>query len=291
MLQQGTMALTQKRSPLAATLLALLASGLGQIYNGQPYKGIIFFLSGYFLIIASALAGLHRYFYGLVGVFALRIAWQAYIIADALVVSIKRKEIVLNFYNKAYIFVIFVLISFLSILTINPLINNRLVGIKSYSIPGGAMQPTLLVGDNIIADQNYYHNTRPQRGEVLIFIYPKDPSIDYLKRVIGLPGDKVEIKDKKVYINGQEYRTAEAVFNDPKIYRGPGDPRRDNFGPVTLPPDNYFVMGDNRDLSFDSRFWGFVPLDRIKGKVLYIYFSRDKEKSQIRWSRFGQAIR
>jgi len=282
--------LNKKRSPIAAFFLALLASGLGQIYNGQLYKGIIFFFSGYALVILSALTGLQRFFLGWIIVLAGRIIWQAYIIADALVVSIRKKEISLNFYNKPYIYILVILISMLSFFTINLLINNELVGIKTFSIPSGAMQPTLAVGDYICVDLKHYRATKPQRGDVAVFIYPKDPAVDYIKRVIGLPGDTVEIRDKKVYINGQEYRTPQAVFKDANIYRGAGDPRRDNFGPVTVPPGNYFFMGDNRDHSYDSRFWGFVPLNLIKGKALYIYYSRDREKSRTRWERLGKSI-
>jgi signal peptidase I len=282
--------LNKKLSPLAAFFLALLASGLGQIYNGQLYKGIIFFFSGYALVILSALAGLQRFFVGMIIFLASRIILQAYIIADALVVSIRKKEISLKFYNQTYIYILFILISMLSFFTINLLINNEIVGIKTFSIPSGAMQPTLVEGDYICADLKHYRATKPQRGDVAVFVYPKDPALDYIKRVIGLPGDKVEIKNKKIYINGALYETPQAIFSDPAVYSGPKAPPRDNLEALTIPPDSYFVLGDNRDHSYDSRFWGFVRADQLKGKALYIYYSRDREKSRTRWERVGKSI-
>ncbi len=155
---------------------------------------------------------------------------------------------------------------------------------QAFSIPSGSMEPTLLVGDYLLVNKlsygirNPFTNKvwiplgQPKRGDVMVFIFPQDPSKDYIKRVIGLPDDKVEIVSKKVYINGKLLETPQAVFDDPT--RIPGSQlTRDNFGPVVVPPDSYFVMGDNRDHSYDSRFWGFVPMDALRGKAVLIYFS------------------
>ncbi len=174
--------------------------------------------------------------------------------------------------------------------------------VQAFSIPSGSMQDTLEIGDYLLVNKfiygirNPFTNkvwvpvSQPQRGDVVVFIYPKDPSVDYIKRVIGLPGDTVQIREKKVFINGQEYRTPQAVFKDPITYRGMGDPRRDFFGPVTVPPGQYFVMGDNRDHSYDSRFWGFVRADQLKGKAMVIYFSIDWERLRPRLGRIGTLI-
>ncbi len=174
--------------------------------------------------------------------------------------------------------------------------------VQAFSIPSGSMQDTLEIGDYLLVNKlvygirNPFTNqvwipvSQPKRGDVVVFIYPKDPSVDYIKRVIGLPGDIVEIRNKSVYINGQEYRTPQAVFKDANIYRGASDPRRDYFGPVTVPPGSYFVMGDNRDHSYDSRFWGFVRADQLRGKALVIYFSIDWEKFGLRLGRIGKLI-
>jgi signal peptidase I len=146
------------------------------------------------------------------------------------------------------------------------------------------MIPTLLVGDYLLVNKFSYgirnpftnkvlvQTWNPQRGDVAVFIFPQDPSKDYIKRIIGLPGDRVQIINKKVYINGELYPTPQARFAD-NVLISPTQSTRDNFGPVVVPKDSYFFMGDNRDQSYDSRFWGFVPMDALRGKALIIYFS------------------
>jgi signal peptidase I len=160
--------------------------------------------------------------------------------------------------------------------------------VQAFSIPSGSMQPTLLVGDYLLVNKfsygirNPFTNkvliplSQPQRGDVVVFIFPQDPSKDYIKRVIGLPGDQVRVVDKKVYVNGKLLETPQAYYTDSTLIPAPSRPTespRDNFGPITVPAKSYFVMGDNRDHSYDSRFWGFVPMDNLRGKALVIYFS------------------
>jgi signal peptidase I len=150
------------------------------------------------------------------------------------------------------------------------------------------MMNTLLVGDYLLVNKftygirNPFNNkvmiplSQPRRGDVAVFIFPQDPSKDYIKRIIGLPGDRVQIINKKVLINGKPLLTPQAQNTDPLIIPPPKSPTespRDNFGPAVVPPNAYFVMGDNRDHSYDSRFWGFVPMDNFKGKAMIIYFS------------------
>jgi signal peptidase I len=159
---------------------------------------------------------------------------------------------------------------------------------QAFSIPSGSMENTLLIGDYLLVNKLSYGIRspldnkviipigKPQRGDVVVFIFPKDPSKDYIKRVIGLPGDRLQIINKKVFINGKEYITPQAVFQDSDKTNEflPGDQvARDNFGPVVVPADSYFCMGDNRDRSYDSRFWGFVPMDNLRGRAMIIYFS------------------
>jgi signal peptidase I len=160
--------------------------------------------------------------------------------------------------------------------------------VQAFSIPSGSMQPTLLIGDYLLVNRfgygvrNPFTNKvlipigKPQRGDIVVFKFPQDPSKDYIKRVIGLPGDRVQIVNKKVSVNGQLVETPQAVFDDPTIIPRSQEvmgPPRDNFGPMVVPANSYFVMGDNRDHSYDSRFWGFVPMDAFKGKAIIIYFS------------------
>lgn len=179
--------------------------------------------------------------------------------------------------------------------------------VEPFKIPSGSMMPTLLVGDFILVNKYTYglrvpilNNTfvevkRPQRGEVMVFRYPKDPSLDYIKRVVGLPGDRIEYRNKQLFLNGQPVTQTEIGNYE---YVGPGlnqvktrhlkeqlgehqhailiddaSPTMD--GGITVPDGHYFVMGDNRDNSNDSRFWGFVPENNVVGRAFYIWMSFD----------------
>jgi signal peptidase I len=134
----------------------------------------------------------------------------------------------------------------------------------------------------------YFRNTiipitDPQRGDIIVFIYPKDRSLDFIKRVIGISGDTIEIKDKKIFINGKLFEDKKGIYTD-------SAQQRDNFGPVTVPKDSLFVLGDNRDKSMDSRFWGFVDLKDVQGKAFIIYWSWNPEEGKIRWQRLGNLL-
>lgn len=160
---------------------------------------------------------------------------------------------------------------------------------QAYKFPSTSMEPTLMRGDCILANKFIYRFSSPERGDIVVFPLPEDPSKDFLKRVLGMPGDKVQIRDKKLYINDEPVDDPYGTFLDPHVM--PGDARpRDNFGPVTVPPKSFFVMGDNRDHSYDSRFWGFVDSDTVKGKVTDIYWSWDADSQNVRWNRIGKTI-
>jgi signal peptidase I len=177
--------------------------------------------------------------------------------------------------------------------------------ICAYKIPSESMKPTLLIGDHLLVTKFIYgvkipllRTTiipvrEPKRGEIVVFIFPKDRSKDFIKRVIGVAGDKIEIKNKKIFINDQEFKDTYGVFTD-SILRPNAMDSRDNFGPVTVPKKSLFVMGDNRDNSMDSRFWGFVDLKDVEGKAFIIYWSRNHEahnyKEWIRWERLGNLL-
>ena len=132
----------------------------------------------------------------------------------------------------------------------------------------------------------------PQRGDIIVFKYPEDPKKDFIKRVVGIGGDVVECRDKQLYVNQKRVIDGYSVYTDPHIY--PADhPRgeRDNFGPIKVPENALFVMGDNRDESYDSRFWNFVDLKAVNGKAFIIYWSWDKQNFGVRWNRLGQILR
>ncbi|OGP56742.1 MAG: signal peptidase I [Deltaproteobacteria bacterium RBG_13_49_15] len=174
--------------------------------------------------------------------------------------------------------------------------------VQAFKIPSGSMQETLLIGDHILVNKFIYgikipflQKTivpilTPKREDIIVFRFPEEPGKDFIKRVIGASGDVVEVRDKQVYLNHQPVKNAYAVYTDPHVIPGTIQPR-DNFGPITVPPDSLFVMGDNRDHSYDSRFWGFVDLNAVKGKAFLIYWSWDKNRFGVRWSRLGNRIR
>jgi signal peptidase I len=163
--------------------------------------------------------------------------------------------------------------------------------VQAFKIPSGSMEPTLLVGDHILVNKflygvkvPYFQTTlipisEPDRGDIIVFIYPEDKSKDFIKRVIGIPGDKIQMQDKRVLVNGQPFDDKYGYY-DPKAVN-----TSRSFGPVVVPNDHYFVMGDNRDHSMDSRFWGFVPSAAVKGKAFIIYWSWPN------WQRFLHLVR
>lgn len=181
--------------------------------------------------------------------------------------------------------------------------------VQAFKIPSGSMLPTLLIGDHLLVNKFMYGVrmpftgkllipfNEPERGDVVVFRFPKDRSVDYIKRVIGTPGDTVEIREKKVYINGEPIEDPYAHISTPSVLNANASPR-DNFGPVLVPDDRIFVMGDNRDNSYDSRFWGFVDQKDILGKAFILYWSWDIDKpllsldrlTSIRWKRLANII-
>jgi signal peptidase I len=174
--------------------------------------------------------------------------------------------------------------------------------VHPFKIPSGSMQPTLEIGDYILVNKFIYgvkipfsRNTiipisTPKRGDVIVFIYPGDRSKDYIKRVIALGGEQVEIKDKKIFIDGKLYQDDHGVNTEDYIIPGTLPPR-DNMKPFLVPPDSLFVMGDNRDGSLDSRFWGAVGQKDVIGKAFLIYWSWDREAFGPRWSRIFNRLK
>ena len=176
--------------------------------------------------------------------------------------------------------------------------------VQAFKIPTGSMQPNLLIGDHLLVNKLVYSPSlgpledmlfgkRPiARGHVVVFKYPDEPARDFIKRVIGLPGERIEIRDKTVYVDGKPLDEPYAHFieqplrpDDPE-YGLRGEAIRDNWGPELVPPDQLFVMGDNRDNSRDSRFWGFLPRDQVKGRALLVYWSYEASGEEYRRTGF-----
>jgi signal peptidase I len=174
--------------------------------------------------------------------------------------------------------------------------------VQAYKIPSGSMLETLQIGDHLLVNKFIYGINipfthirvlalrEPRRGDVVVFKYPEDETKDFIKRVIGVPGDTIEVIDKTVYLNGKPDIIPSEEHTDPLTYPAELQPR-DNLGKITVPPGHYFMMGDNRDHSLDSRFWGFVREDELLGKAVVIYWSWDAEHGHVRFSRIGKLIR
>jgi len=177
--------------------------------------------------------------------------------------------------------------------------------VQAFQIPSSSMEPTLLIGDYLLVnkfaygiripytDVKFFQFKKPQRGDVIVFIFPLDPSKDFVKRVIGTEGEKVEIIHNKIYINDRLIDDPWGHFVTDQIPRSYLQ-RMENFGPVVVPKDSLFVLGDNRDNSEDSRFWGFLNVNAVLGKALIFYFSWDRNAEslfdKVRWSRIGNLI-
>ncbi len=174
--------------------------------------------------------------------------------------------------------------------------------VQAFKIPSGSMKNTILVGDHILVNKFLYGTRipftnikiltirKPERGDIIVFKYPEKESVDFIKRLIGMPGDVVQVIDKVVYINGKPLTEPYTIHKDSEILPRALEPR-DNFGPVTVPPHEYFMMGDNRDRSRDSRFWGFVDESKILGKAMIIYWSWDANNDSVRWNRIGRLVK
>jgi signal peptidase I len=179
----------------------------------------------------------------------------------------------------------------------------RTVIVQAFTIPSGSMMDTLLVGDYILVNKFLYgpdipltdwHTPAlrdPHRGDIIVFKYPQDEKRDFIKRIIGTPGDEVQVKGHQVLVNGKALvepyvKFADAAFSRPSAYCGYAYACE----PTLVPADSYFVMGDNRDNSQDSRYWGFVKRDKIKGKAFLIYWSWDSDRHWLRWWRLGKYL-
>lgn len=174
--------------------------------------------------------------------------------------------------------------------------------VQAFKIPSGSMKETLLVGDHVLVSKFSYgvklplvRKTliplgTPEQGDIAVFIYPEDRSKDFIKRVIAVEGDLVEIRNKKIFVNGVLYTDDYGIYRDETIYPRSVQPR-DNFGPVRVPEGHVFTMGDNRDESYDSRFWGFVSLEDFHGKAFLIYWSWNGNDRSVRWNRIGTILK
>jgi len=269
---------------LIALLLSLLFPGLGQVYNRQPRKGLVFAAAISALFFVSGSINLLHHFAGLILHVVALSGLSLFIVGDAVLAARKPKDsLAASQHSKLLYVCLLLLLSFNLFAFVTDFYLDIALGIRAYRIPSTVMAPTIAVGDRILADMRHYVKHVPQRGDVVIVRSPLEDSLQ-VKRVIAVGGDVIAGNGQSVSLNGktiqelylQPVSAAEPIFYDP----------HEEYGPLTIPPNQFFVMGDNRHHSFDSRYPGFglVGIQRIRGKPLFIYWSED-------WKRIGKPIR
>lgn len=278
---------TKPRRVWVAVVFTLFSAGLGHLYAGALRRGLAVAFGMVGLGVAILASSWLSTFRGLVTAVVVVLGALLAVVIDAARVARRRRfEPRARFQHWAVYLGFWLVLSFVVSPALEPFFR-----IKSFRIAAGSMEPTLVVGDRVMADlQAFRHSaTRgegPARGDVVLFADPKDPKSTLTKRVIGLGGERIELRDKKVFIDGAPLEDPWGVHNDPIVYSASEGLQgaRDNPAPLVIPEGSVYVMGDNRDHSFDSRFLGPVPLEMLRGKLLYIYFSQDR-------SRIGSPIR
>lgn len=268
-----------------AGLLSFIRPGLGQLYNGQPYKAVFIFILPIIFYFALVSALWTENILGLLGsLLAAIVLFYVLVFVDAVRVAIKFKS---RYELKRYNKVIFYLAVVVLVGVINAPLPNYIRSnyIQAFKMPSAGNEPTILVGDYILVDRRESARN-PVRGDMVVFEFPGDPQKDFVQRVVAVEGDIVEVREKDLIINGNIIDEEYAVHNDTNIIPK-GRVNRDFYGPETVPENSYFVMGDNRDRSHDSRFWGFVDRTKIKGTVDKVYWSWDRLNKIVRWSRIG----
>jgi signal peptidase I len=281
-----------RRKPWIAGLLSGLQPGLGQLYNGEVKKAIVLALLP-FLVVGPVLAGLLIYAplhppYNVILPVLLVVSVLVAIVRDATRVARQKGDSYQpKSYNKWYVYFILVL---LGMFILQPFAADLIKQVvTSFKLPSNSLAPTLVSGDHVLIDTSISWNGKGlQRGDIIVFRFPEDETKKFVKRVIGLPGETIHIRNKLVYVN--EVAIDDSAYTqrvDPGVLDAQTNPR-DNIGPVSIPEDSYFVLGDNRDQSLDSRFFGYVRRSKVMGKVMFIYWSWDDRNNSIRWDRVGQ---
>jgi signal peptidase I len=266
------------RSPFLAGLLSLLFPPLGNVYAGQAWRG--FRLSIAFMAVSMLFRSLAFQTFGvawfLLSILLLPIGIVVLIVDAVRAARLQGSGFRLKRYNRWYVYLATVVL----LAGINTIFMDVLAPLpRAYSIYGTDMDPTLVHGDCILVDQQVLRSRPPHRGEIVVFRPPHRPDTPYVKRVIGLPGEVLEIRDSQVYIDGKR-------LNEPYLQRV----WQDNRPAERVPEGHLYVMGDNRDNSSDSRSWGALPRDQVSDVVRTVYFSWDSATSSVRWQRIGRTV-
>lgn len=304
---------TKRRKPLVAIVLSLVEPGLGHIYCGRIVKGIILaFLSGIFVpvIFTTSLVSQTsvKITIVVVSVFVSLVIWLFAIIDSWHTARHTAADYTLKDYNRWYLYAIFIIASMFNSRLLSSYVKETLV--EAFRVTAASDYPTVIPRDRILANKIAYKNKDPKRGDLVVFTNPEDRCVCWIKRVVAVAGDTVEIKDNELYINDQKLerqKLPQSIFDNIRIdvegkplvgevfeeindgvkYKiflaePPNDPASPDFSKITVPPYHCFVLGDNRNISRDSRHFGSIPLGIIKGRVDYLYWPAKD------WSRFGK---
>lgn len=270
-------ALIKKRQPWLAGLLTFLTLGLGQWYNGQPKKAILFHIGFFLAIFFLTRLGVLQTFSGLLIFLTVAGGLFLAILIEAVVGAWRRGEMELRPYQRWYIYLILIIVVQGTYLKLDDWMTTDLFGIKAYQIPSESMKPTLVAGDFVMADTQCYQEHDPHNGDLAFLKFSHDDDKIYVKRIIAIPGDTLTIVNKQVYLNTQPLDEPYRVLSETSHLL------LDNVDWQIIPPNRYYVLGDNRDNSVDSRLMGLVERNRILGKALYIYYADD-------WDRIGTPL-
>lgn len=294
-------AVERKRWWLAG-IFSFVVPGLGQIYNSEAIKGMVFYLLIVILnFIFFTYLGHHLEDPGLMTrhlvlsllfVFCIMLLFYLLSIVDAIRSAVKsRPGRRLKFYNRWSVYVS-ILVVFCSLNFLTPGESGLFGATKAYKVPSGSMLPTIEIGDHVICNRMYYRSHNPQREDIIIFQNSKDENKDYIKRIVGIPGDTIELRQNTLFVNGRAVDEPYAQY----IHNGP---MPQSYGPYFIPENQYFVMGDNRNNSKDSRYYGTIERECIQGRAFFIYFSWDMDihvwnlparLASIRFSRIGKIL-
>jgi len=275
---------------ILAAVLTFFMIGLGQIASGKIKRGIVLYILSLILFIAAAFIAIQSFPpFNIIAAGLIFISFFLFALIDSILIaknpdnSLKLKPLI----GYSLLAVIVIVNSSLVKPVISKTIKEKYI--QAFKIPTGSMIPSLLIGDHILVNKQAYKNGSPKRGDIIVFDLPEDVSKTFARRVIGVGGDVIEIKNNQLYINNKEYTEHYVIYTDTKSRPRSSQPTN-NYGPVSVPKGSFFVLGDNRNNSYDSRYWGFLATDKIKGKIATIYWSWDKENKKVRWDRIGKLV-
>ena len=280
--------MTKRRRPWLAALLSVLAPALGHVYAGRPGRGVVVglaYLAG--VLGLMLLASRARSALALMALLAALGVAYVLVARDAFRIARRAGDAYpLAWFNRWWGYAL-VLVVLLVVQGLYGRFVRREI-VQAFRLPSGAMAPTLLIGDHFLVDKRAYRVGDPQRLDVVVFESPADRTTLFVKRILGLPGDTIEIRDKIVRLNGAPLDEPYATRSDRTDEKSPASA---DHGPLTVPAGHYFILGDNRDASLDSRAVGPIPREKIFGRARILYWSWDHAAGAVRWDRIGLPVR